>query len=74
MKDNIAPAGRIWVCGACGKTAPDKYRGERGWDESCMLNAVLCFSEKQVFDGFPQWVAVPKEDTPAVTPGDGSGA
>jgi hypothetical protein len=22
---NIAPAGRIWLCGACGKTTLDKY-------------------------------------------------
>lgn len=45
-RDRIAPAGAIWVCGACGKTARDRYgiEGEhdRGWDESCMLNAVLC--------------------------------
>ena len=44
--ERIAPAGAVWVCGACGKTARDRYgiEGEhsRGWDESCMLNAVLC--------------------------------
>lgn len=48
--DRIAPEGAIWVCGACGKTAKDRYgiEGEksRGWDESCMLNAVLCHEEK----------------------------
>jgi hypothetical protein len=36
----------IWVCAACGKTATDRYgiEGEHssGWDESCMLNAILC--------------------------------
>jgi hypothetical protein len=39
----IAPTGAIWVCGACGKTARDRY-GDPGtsWDESCMLNAILC--------------------------------
>lgn len=51
--DRFAPPGAIWVCGACGKTAKDKYgiEGERspGWDESCMLNAVLCH-DKQRFD------------------------
>lgn len=41
-----APEGAIWVCGMCGKTHRDRY-GEgspstpRGWDESCMLHAVL---------------------------------
>lgn len=44
--DRIAPDDAIWVCSACGKTAVDRY-GEHGahspmWDESCMLNAVLC--------------------------------
>lgn len=44
--DRIAPAGAVWVCGACGKTASDRYgiegKYDYGWDESCMLNAVLC--------------------------------
>ncbi len=44
--DRHAPNGTIWVCQACGKTAQDRYgiEGEHshGWDESCMLNAVLC--------------------------------
>ena len=40
-----APEGTIYVCGACGKTAQDCY-GDPGtsWDESCSLNAVLCYS------------------------------
>lgn len=47
MADNrMAPADGIWVCRACGKTAVDHYGLEgphtSGWDESCMLNAVLC--------------------------------
>ncbi len=39
----IAPAGTIWVCAACGKTSRDRF-GDKGseWDESCMLNSVLC--------------------------------
>ena len=48
MTDDLrfAPDDGIWVCAACGKTALDLY-GETGprspmWDESCMLNAVLC--------------------------------
>lgn len=46
MAERIAPADGIWVCGACGKTAVDRYGLEgphsSGWDESCMMNAVLC--------------------------------
>jgi len=55
---NIAPPGRIWVCGACGKTTLDKYGGDRGWDESCMLNAVLCHEHKRLNEnGVYGWVA-----------------
>lgn len=51
MSDDIdskrfAPDGAAWVCGACGKISPhDRYGDKdssRGWDSSCMLNAVLC--------------------------------
>lgn len=49
MTDRIAPDDGIWVCGACGKTAVDRYgiEGDHSpmWDESCMLNAVLCKRE-----------------------------
>jgi hypothetical protein len=41
----FAPDDCIWVCAACGKTQTDKYgygEGSSGWDESCMLNAILC--------------------------------
>lgn len=45
--DRMAPDGAMWVCGACGKTSDDRYGtdGEHshGWDESCVLNAVLCY-------------------------------
>lgn len=53
---NEAPLGQVYVCGACGKTSRNRAgfvndgtpRGgpsvaSPGWDESCMLNAVLCF-------------------------------
>lgn len=44
--NRFAPDDAIWVCAACGKTHTDRYGikgdGHRGWDESCMLNAVLC--------------------------------
>ena len=47
----IAPEGQVFVCGACGKTAKNLYgdphpQGDdsvpTNWDESCVLNAVLC--------------------------------
>ena len=54
-----APDGHVYVCGACGKTSPTRYgfddAGQRvapnGWDESCMMHAVLCIA------GGPPWVA-----------------
>jgi hypothetical protein len=51
-----APEGTIWVCGACGKTARNSATGgvSSGWDESCMLNAVLCKENK----GPDGWVMV----------------
>ena len=66
----LAPPEHTWVCGACGKTSRTcfGYDGQGGnvaspgWDESCMLNAVLCYSQKTP-DG--KWRAVPvplKED------------
>lgn len=44
-----APAGHVYVCGACGKVSrwrygfDDKNRTDAsmGWDESCMMNAAL---------------------------------
>jgi hypothetical protein len=40
-----APDGLMWLCIHCGKTSVDRYGIEQphdhGWDESCMLNAVL---------------------------------
>jgi hypothetical protein len=51
--NRVAPAGQVWVCGACGKRSRDRY-GEhpisRGWDEACMLNAVLCLESSLEFD------------------------
>lgn len=40
----IAPEGKIFVCGACGKTSKELHGGPTAmpfWDESCALNAVL---------------------------------
>jgi len=48
---DICPNGTVWVCAACGKTAKSKYGFDKddnrtniscGWDESCMMNSVLC--------------------------------
>jgi hypothetical protein len=39
--DRYAPAGKVWLCMMCGKTAKDCYGEERGWDESCALNCIL---------------------------------
>ncbi len=44
--EHVAQPGTIYVCGACGKTARDTYNGPRGWDESCMMNAVLCHDKE----------------------------
>lgn len=54
-----APDGQVYVCGACGKTSTTRYgRGAtNGWDESCMLHAVLCHVEKM--DG--KWQAVQRQ-------------
>jgi hypothetical protein len=48
---HIAPAGTIYVCQMCGKTAKDSYDGPGGWDVSCMLNAVLCYQSASAGDG-----------------------
>lgn len=51
MSNAVAPAGTIYVCGACGKLSRDKYGMQalsRGWDESCMMNAVLCYAPPEL--------------------------
>ena len=43
--NKVAPAGTVYVCGACGKRSRDRYGFQKidaGWDESCMMHAVLC--------------------------------
>lgn len=73
---DIAPEPRVWVCGACGKRARSRYGFDaagkstaldRGWDESCMLNAVLCEPTpvRDVLTGAPLWTAV-NESAPVV--------
>jgi hypothetical protein len=49
------PKGQVWVCSACGKRARTRYgvdaagahtNLDHGWDESCVMHAVLCHEEK----------------------------
>lgn len=42
-----APEGLVWICGACGKRSKDRYKGtiDSGWDESCMIWAILCYED-----------------------------
>lgn len=49
------PEDLVWVCAACGKTSRTRFGFDKdnkrvcsgGWDESCMLNSVLCLNEKK---------------------------
>lgn len=43
ITEPMAPEGKVYVCCACGKTSRGLYgsQSDHGWDESCMLNAVL---------------------------------
>lgn len=68
-----APAGQVWVCGACGKRARTRYGFDadnnptaidRGWDESCMMNAVLCYEQRSLLTA--EWVAVEPAPTPRI--------
>lgn len=51
---DLAPEGQVYVCGACGKTSYTQYgfdendqsQADSGWDESCMMNAVLCYERR----------------------------
>lgn len=66
-----APEGQIWVCNACGKTARVRWRFEdsKGWDESCMLNATLCFESSLKYEGSRVVNADPVEEPkPRVDP------
>lgn len=49
----VAGSGQVYVCGACGKRSRDLFGNQKidqGWDESCMLNAVLCDEGSLVFE------------------------
>jgi hypothetical protein len=42
-KDQTAPEGQVFVCGACGRVAKTRYGMK---DDSCILWATLCHEEK----------------------------
>lgn len=61
---------QIWVCFACGRTSHWRYgfdadgkpcEASQGFDESCMMNAVLCHAAKNE-DGW--WEAVESLEEP----------
>lgn len=66
-----APEGQVWICGACGKRSRTRYGFDAdekpttldwGWDESCMLHAVLCFEDLRADDkGVLRIEAVPSQ-------------
>lgn len=62
MPNEIAPEGQVFVCRYCGKRSKDRFGFQKidyGWDESCMLNAVLCYSDKRLDErGVLGWQAV----------------
>jgi hypothetical protein len=44
-----APDGQVFVCGACGRLSKSLYGdAQSSWDESCMMNAVLCHESSVV--------------------------
>lgn len=60
-----AKEGQIFICACCGKRSMDLYGDkaiDSGWDESCIMNAVLCYAEKK-FDehGVLGWEAIPND-------------
>lgn len=69
MANQVAPAGQVWVCAACGKRSRDRYgfqKIDHGWDASCMLNAVLCIDTPVLLHegGRSVYRAAPDEATP----------
>ena len=61
MSNQLAEEGQVFVCGACGKRSKDLYGAQRisyGWDESCMLNAILCWEDKLVLSIYGQVLKV----------------
>lgn len=54
----VATGATIYVCGACGKRSPTREPGlhsDPGWDESCMLKAVLCHNPPEYRGRSEDW-------------------
>ena len=45
-RQSQAPEGTIWVCVECERATRDLLHGPDGWDESCAVNAVLCYEQE----------------------------
>lgn len=43
--NEMAPDGKIWVCGACGKYNKNRYSVG---DVSCYVNSVLCYDDESL--------------------------
>lgn len=59
--EHEAPAGQIWLCGACGKTVRNSVTGKGGsygWDVSCFMHSVLCYDEPGAGTAEKPWRAV----------------
>lgn len=69
-----APDNQVWVCGACAKTSRTKYgfdeAGHRcastSWDESCMMNAYLCWRRQK--NGAWMSIETSQEPCPSCNP------
>lgn len=49
----VALSGQIFVCIHCGKRSRDlfgKQKIDKGWDISCIMNAVQCYEDGLKFD------------------------
>lgn len=79
-----APEGQIYICAACGKTSPTQYGfdennkkvSDYGWDESCMLHAVLVYTDSIMLQGARviKAIAVPEIEKAPPPPEGDSGA
>ena len=59
--NHTAQEGQVYICAACGKRSRDKYGDQPidyGWDESCMLNAVLVHGKQKIGKDGPYWEPV----------------
>ena len=48
ITNEVAPSGYVFICLGCGKMSKDRWGNRaisKGWDVSCMLNAVLALEK-----------------------------